>query len=585
MKKIYLLATLLGALTWTTSCSDFFEVDSEHVIFDDQEHLDNATDTIYSLVGILNKLQAVGDRTILLGEMRGDLVDVTDATSSDLRDLAMYNVSDNNVYNSPRDYYSVINNCNYYIAHVDTAMKNNRNEYLFRSEYAVVKAVRAWTYLQLVTTYGKVPFVTDPILTKEQSEREYPMKDIAGICDYFINQDGLQGLVDVPYPQLGDIKGMPSRMFYVPISIILGDLNLWAGNYLEAARCYYSYISKRNGTNSTYATGVSMAQWSSAQWDRTSTSDWLSHLIDESYSPQSEIITMIPGDSIPSEGYYSQLRQLFNSSYENNQNPSIVPSEAIINISESQRYCLALSNGDVMYAPGNLSEHRSGDLRLSAAWRTYRSYNNDGNMVEAQAIGKYVLGNIHIYRRTLIYLRMAEALNRAGYPVFAFKILSSGVNNRVITNEVIPYYRADSLLLTQFDFPSTRYLVYDPISNSTSVNTIGIHTRGSGFSPYNEFYQMPYNEAITDSLEQIRWQQEAVENLIMDEEALEFAFEGYRYYDLMRVALRRADPSYFADHIYGRRGEDRKAEMRSQIPVDLNNQNNWFLRWNGKIGL
>ena len=74
------------------SCADFFEQDSEHVIFTEEDHLNNATDTIYSVTGILTKLQAIADRTILLGEVRGDLVDVTSTANSDLRDLAFFNV-------------------------------------------------------------------------------------------------------------------------------------------------------------------------------------------------------------------------------------------------------------------------------------------------------------------------------------------------------------------------------------------------------------------------------------------------------------------------------------------------------------
>ncbi len=42
-----------------TSCSDFFDQESEHVVFTDSEHLNNATDSIYSVTGILYKLQVL----------------------------------------------------------------------------------------------------------------------------------------------------------------------------------------------------------------------------------------------------------------------------------------------------------------------------------------------------------------------------------------------------------------------------------------------------------------------------------------------------------------------------------------------
>ena len=103
---------ILAAALLLTSCSDFFEQESDHVMFADQHRLDNATDTIYSVTGIMKKLQNLADRTILLGEARGDLMEVTEATAADLRSVALFDIGDDNKYNQPRDYYAVINNCN-----------------------------------------------------------------------------------------------------------------------------------------------------------------------------------------------------------------------------------------------------------------------------------------------------------------------------------------------------------------------------------------------------------------------------------------------------------------------------------------
>lgn len=110
----------------------------------------------------------------------------------------------------------------------------------------------------------------------------------------------------------------------------------------------------------------------------------------------------------------------------------------------------------------------------------------------------------------------------------------------------------------------------------TSENTMGIHSRGCGWSEYNERYVMPDDSTLTGDA-RLQYQIEHVEDLIMDEDALEFAFEGQRYYDLMRVALRRGNPAYLADKIYGRRGADKVGEMRSLIGKDLYQTANWYL--------
>ena len=595
-KIIFAICVVCGFV----GCADFFDQESDQVIFSDQDHLNSATDTIYSVTGILNKLQALADRTILLGEVRGDLVDVTDVTSNDLRQVAQFNISDENMYNQPSDYYAVINNCNYFIANVDTALRDNRNNYVFMKEYAAVKAIRAWTYLQLVLNYGSVPFVTEPILTKDQAEADYPRYDIQAVCEYFISD--LLPLTDKysrDYPGYRTIRNTDSRFFWFPLYIVLGDLHLWAGSvsgstnhYREAALSYYKYIDDRNGMNSSYPTSATLITYSPGYttWNRLSS--WGSFgYSDESYRSDTELITMIPGDSIRAEGNYSELRNLFNSNEDNMYKVSLTPSAGLIQLSESQAHCCVSSNGlNVLYAPQGLPEHRSGDLRL---WNVYTEGHtfdrNTGDQIETQRIDKYTSRNVHIYRRQMVYLRMAEALNLAGFPRMAFQVLSQGLNEEVIDEEVYPYCsQGDSLFVSQFEFPKSRYGLFTVehligIGGGVS-NTVGMHSRGSGWTPMNEYYRLPVDEEKTEE-EQKADLQAYVDSLILNEGALEFAFEGTRFYDLMRFALRSDNPGQFmADKVYGRRGKDKKDAMRAEIKNDVSNPRNWYLQWNGKIG-
>ena len=584
------------------SCEDFFDQESEHVIFTNTEHLNNATDTVYSVTGILNKLQALADRTILLGEARGELVDLTNDASSDLRDVALFNIGDDNQYNVPRDYYAVINNCNYFIAHADTALRNNRNDYIFMREYAAVKAIRAWTYLQLVLNYGSVPFVTEPILTKAEAEANYPRYDLQKVCEYFIND--LLPLAERwgnEYPQYGTIRNTDSRLFYFPINIVLGDMNLWTasltGNvslYREAALRYYKYINERNGLNSAYPIGLTLVTWTPGSTTWTGYTSWSSgSLTSESYATNSEIITMIPGDSIRAEGNYSELRNIFNSREENDYKVSLVPSKFMFNLSESQMHCCVSKSGtSVYYAPSDLPNHRSGDLRL---WYYYTdgetTHPNTGERIQYQSIDKYATRNVHIYRRQMVYLRLAEALNRGGFPRAAYQILSQGLNNEVLEDEVYPYCsESDSAWISQIDMPATRYGIFtvEALAQNRSTerqNTIGVHTRGSGFTPLNDYYYLRVDTTQTEEA-QLPAMQEYVDSLLLNEEALEFVFEGTRFYDLMRFAYRQSNPGKFmAEHVYARKGADKTDIVRSDVKSDLTDTRNWFLKWNGKIGL
>jgi hypothetical protein len=556
-----------------TSCSDFLYDDSDIVTYADKNHLTSDADTLWSVAGIMNKLQVVADRTILLGELRGDLVSVTPYADADIRDVASFNIGTDNRYNDIADYYAIVNNCNYFLANADTALRNSRNETIFMKEYAAVKAYRAWTYLQLATIYGRVPLITEPILTKEQGEKDYRECDIQEICRYFAAD--IAPYADMDMPDYGAIRNTDSRLFYFPIYILLGDLHLWAGNYREAAENYYKYITTRNGKNSSYPLSTASVRFSPNDSHWMQTVDGWSYIAfqTENRNGNAELITMIPGDSIPSEGNYSQLRNLFNTTEQNEYRESIVPSQSLYLLSAAQKYCHYSSGGEYVIAPAGLPENRSGDLRLQAVFTQVDNANimlNGKRVTNYVTNGKYATSNVHIYRRAMVYLRMAEALNRAGFPRFAFQILKRGVNNSVMESEVIPYYPADEAWLRTFNFPDNMYFL-ETTAGQTTENTMGLHSRGCGYSAANTTYEMPTDDALSgDAL--LQYQIEKVEDLIIDEEALEFAFEGHRFYDLMRVSVHRSDPAYLASRVARRNGTVDAALLQK-----LSSMDNWYL--------
>ena len=67
--------------------------------------------------------------------------------------------------------------------------------------------------------------------------------------------------------------------------------------------------------------------------------------------------------------------------------------------------------------------------------------------------------------------------------------------------------------------------------------------------------------------------QEYIEDRIIDERARELAFEGERFYDLMRIAKRRNDPSYLADRVAAKFN----GQQAEQIREFLMNEENWYV--------
>jgi len=541
------------------SCSDMLETSSDLVEYEKDNTLNHATDSVYSVLGILNKMQLIADRSVLLGEARGDLMTTTESASADLKRLAAFERNGDNKYNAVSDYYAVINNCNYYIAHADTSMQR-RGRRLFIQEYAVVKAYRAWTYLQLVTAYGRVPLVTEPLMTEKDAREAVNgnYTDIAGICNFFI--DDLTPLVGVELPNFGTINNFNSQLFFIPIRALIGDLCLWAGRYEEAAQWYHEFLTYQDDP---HPMNTTRSYWSSA-------TDMTYPTTGYSVTSTDEVMSFIPMEERVFDGVVSDLPNIFNSTRETNYYFQLQPSAAMRRLSADQVYCFENKTDvrrDTLYAPkdGLMDDLLIGDLRLYSSY-TLRAtggkdeYSEDNS--DRQTIKKIWTDRVPTSRLTMIYLRYAEALNRLGLPQSAMVVLKYGVCPEYFSEYVDSTEQAKAGNLIAFD-----RLVF------RQANARGIHSRGSGDSQANAYYVLPQPATeLATRQDSVDYQIPLVEDMIIDEMALEGAFEGYRFYDLMRVALRRGDPSYLANPISRRAGE-----VDESLRALLMDTKNWYL--------
>ena len=569
MKRLSIIKKMTNAITvvgycllviGTASCDDMLNTESDLVEYEKDNTLNHTTDSVYSVMGIINKLQIIADRTVLLGETRADLMSVTDEASTDLKHLAEFDFSKENKYNQVSDYYAVINNCNYFLAHVDTAMQR-RGRYLFRNEYAAVKGFRAWTYLELAKIYGEVPLVTEPLMTEREAAaaESGPKVGIKEICDYFITD--LTPYAYVAMPVYGNVGDRPSDKFFIPTRALLGDLCLWAGRYSEAAKWYSDYLNDK--TDPIRVNTSNRVRWNNPMMYTSPSGSF-------SVSSDEEQLGIIPMETRVFHGTISDLDNIMTSTRENNYFFQLQPSRGIRQLSASQINCIEYKTEittDTVYVPlsGMSDELLVGDLRLNSVYRLtsrgkqdpYEEYSS-----VTQSISKLSSGSITTYRSPMVYLRFAEALNRAGYPQSAMLILKYGLCNENARTYVDSLEYADSKQYINFD--ETVF---------TRENTIGIHSRGSGDSHCNGYYVLPQPESqLATRQDTVAYQIPLVEDLIVNEMALEGAFEGYRFYDLMRVALRRNDPAYLANPISRRDGTVNEA-LRSQ----LMNTRNWYL--------
>ena len=167
----------------------------------------NAQDTLYSYLGIMRCMQNIAERQVILGEIRGDLVSSTEYTTDTLFAISNFDQPKDGTCSMLQisDYYAVINNCNFYIHNCDTAAIKSNVKYMV-PEYAQVKAIRAWAYLQLVKNYGSVPYITEPVgdlnvIKNFDYAKNQVNKD--NLVDLVI-KDGILDFIKTPYPSYGN---------------------------------------------------------------------------------------------------------------------------------------------------------------------------------------------------------------------------------------------------------------------------------------------------------------------------------------------------------------------------------------------
>lgn len=611
-KNLFIIAALFGMLFGATSCQDMLETESNRQIFDPQ--LDQKTDSMFYTLGILKGVQQAIDQYVLVNEMRGDLTQVNQYTESDLRALANFSATVENKYDSAYVFYRIINNCNYFIAHRDTTLlTGSRN--VSMPEYVQALSIRAWAYLQLAKIYGSVPFYTEPVTSISEANTVREKKDLRGIADALAPELAKYAGFEVPtygdniavgQTNSGSNKRIDSRQTMFPVDLVLGDLYLESGQYTQAAQSYFNYLKTKQVPaewyycQPTFPEAIRRTLPSDIRYFYTTiTTGVTSYNWNGIFSMNSprDVITYVPMAVNRLNGQTTDLPRLFGYDFYTTEVKVEQQGDMIMvsnydkiyllerEIDPSPSYLSLSGSQDYYYVPQSATTD-AGNVNTLPAVGDLRRYNTFSYITLGDSafneMVKYESGNIPIYRATTIYLRLAEAINRMGYPDAAFAILKDGLNRRLSTDTLYMRPETQEMLRTTIPF-------FSPENMETFQYNHGIHSYGSGytegvFSPYQYAteVQKKLNElnaqfSIISDMGAITLQDQinAVEDLLCDEYALELAYEGNRFGDLCRLARHKNEAGLYGND-FGSRWLASKLAYKNPV-VDLTNPQNWYM--------
>jgi hypothetical protein len=550
-------AVLAALVTGSYSCRKMYDTKPENLV-EAQNAYQNIYDADAAVTGVYGKLLGLAGQYEVLNELRADLMDVTPNAGADLQQINTHNVQPGNAYADPKPFYKVILNCNDVMKNLTIMHQDHKlTDDDYNQRWSDIGALRSWLYFQLGLQFGEIPYITESVSNIDDIKNisKYPrlkLDDLVKTLITFMNTLPYQD----PYPAanslITQIDGYPSKIFFINKKCLLGDLYLWDNDYHNAAITYKQVMETTTaaGTGDSYAyyntytlnsgsdnDAVTQSAWqtffSRSTNDREYQTEWIwSMVFDSKFAPENPFVNLFSN----SGGKYL-----------------VKPSQNAIDNWNAQRQ----TDGTPFdyRGPNNTYKIINGQPVIV---KFLYNYLNTSTGIPTDPLAKN--GKWFLYRTPTLHLRFAEAANRDGQTKIAWALVNAGIKGAFNDPNV-----ADTLSrITHLPFP------YDFDARKLDAPTIrGKYHRNLGI-------RARVNATLLDTTLQHNDMMQQMEDKIIDEGALELAYEGNRWQDLMRIAHRRNDPAFLADKVYQKLLEDGNPAA-ADVRQRLMNPDNWFL--------
>ncbi|HET6558306.1 MAG TPA: RagB/SusD family nutrient uptake outer membrane protein [Prolixibacteraceae bacterium] len=492
------------------SCSESTFDEQDGERITPDQHYKSLDDVGTSLIGAISPLQNVIPKLIMIDGLRSDQMMITPTADAFVKDINNQVLTLDNPYLDASDYYKVIINCNEGLANFHKVSETDRDFNQFYLKYTKAALISLKSWTYLN-------------LIRLYGQAAWITDNMASIPENFDQNILLKDvLIDtlinrlIPtIPTEAELSQMPELnvSYYMNGKAVLGELYLEKGDYANAVK-YLKMAAESYGNNADLYKVSSYAK-----------EGWKSIFMNAE-SGIYENISVIPYDH--QEGQFNPLAKwlLPNDQF------MVKPTESLIDSFLTQKPA-AGTGGDVNRGIGaTIDTTASGEFYIN-------KYSINKN--------EPFSSDIVISRAADIHLLLAEAMNRNGDSKNALILLNDGFKGTP------PVPAAYNRWNKNIGIRGRAYLK-PKIVPAVVVEIVGNDTI----------------ERVLEGEERVEY----IEDLIMDERALELAFEGKRWFDLVRVANRRQDPSYLANKVVAKFTDPAEQEAVRQ---KLMNTANWYL--------
>lgn len=614
-KKYYaFVGVIIAGTLLFSSCKDFLNPEQEINITEDKLYDDwyEYRAIEMGLYGIQTQLV---EQLMILGELRGDLLQITENADADMVEVYNFEISKENKYASPTNFFKLISACNSFISvlekeHpevIDPSVKTTTN---YDKLYGEALCMRAWAYFNAVRIYGKVPFIPQSLTSIDE-------------VNNFLNSSGTY--IDSVHIVYGTDGWTNDTTYNVPIQLekqyYTQDLIIdYFTNELETK-------VKAVGVN--HYIDNNDQSWENSIWN---TYAWHT-LLGQMYLTQGDLAKAAKHfETIiytPSENYRYMLDQSFsNSNWRNIFSGNIDGREHIFTLwfgksyfqqnnfqsffdaREPHKYMLKPTKNAVLYWESIFDNpvYSLSDATPQTSRTIFSGIPGDFNRGYGVSYA-YLLNGVPLERATvqnMLWLKSYEDYRTAALLVEgADTVVWKYSWNKGVFDQDANYiiYRAAGVHLWLAEIYVWRKLVISGVLREFTSNAVNIVNNGSnysqdpnrpqlgvrgrvGFGGNNDgirigninYIRHPFTNEILDYVDlggNFLGKQLLLEEKIIDEKARELAFEGERFYDLMRVAKRRNDPSFLASRVASKFPEGKREEIYNK----LMNEENWYIHY------